>query len=67
MVSWKRFWKSGGMVDFSECTDARANELERRIVLSQYLTRIQSSGSLPPQETGLTYNNWFGKYHLEMH
>jgi len=22
---------------------------------------------LPPAETGLTYNSWFGKFHLEMH
>ncbi len=42
-------------------------ELERRIVLSQYLTAIQCSGMYPPQETGLTYNSWEGKFHLEMH
>ncbi|MBR1400904.1 MAG: hypothetical protein IJ562_04845 [Prevotella sp.] len=63
---WKRFWNSGAAVDFSHCTDPRARELERRVVLSQYLLAIQSAGSLPPQETGLTYNSWFGKYHLEM-
>ncbi len=65
--TWAGFWQNGGVVDFSECTDPRAKELERRTVLSQYLTKIQSSGSLPPQETGLTYNSWFGKYHMEMH
>ncbi len=65
--SFKSFWTNGGAVDFSECTDPRAFELERRVVLSQYLTRIQCSGSLPPAETGLTYNSWFGKFHLEMH
>jgi hypothetical protein len=64
---WKAFWTNGGAIDFSQCTDPRASELERRIVLSQYLTRIQCAGSLPPQETGLTFNSWFGKYHLEMH
>jgi hypothetical protein len=58
---------TGGAVDFSECTDPRAFELERRVVLSQYLTRVQCSGSLPPSETGLTYNSWYGKFHLEMH
>ncbi len=65
--NWKDFWMNGGMVDFSECTDPRAFELERRVILSQYLTKIQCSGSLPPAETGLTYNSWFGKFHLEMH
>lgn len=65
--NWEKFWSTGGAVDFSECTDPRANELERRMILSRYLTKIQCSGSLPPAETGLTYNSWFGKFHLEMH
>jgi hypothetical protein len=64
---WRQFWMSGGAIDFSECTDPRAAELERRVVLSQYLTAIQCSGSLPPQETGLVRNSWYGKFHLEMH
>lgn len=64
---WKSFWSGGGAVDLSACTDPRAFELERRIVLSQYLTRVQCAGTLPPQETGLTMNSWYGKFHLEMH
>jgi len=64
---WQAFWKNGGAVDFSKCTDKRASELERRVVLSQYLMAIQCAGNIPPQETGLTYNSWFGKFHLEMH
>ncbi len=66
-VAWQKFWESGGAIDFAGSTDPRASELERRVVLSQYLTKIQSSGNLPPQETGLTYNSWYGKFHLEMH
>jgi protein-glucosylgalactosylhydroxylysine glucosidase len=65
--SWKEFWSSGGAIDFSECTNELAPELERRIILSQYLTKIQCSGSLPPQETGLTMNSWYGKFHMEMY
>jgi hypothetical protein len=64
---WVKFWLSGGAIDFSGSTDKRAYELERRIILSQYLTRIQCAGHYPPQETGLTYNSWYGKPHLEMH
>lgn len=64
--AWNTFWKSGGAIDFSGSTDPRAFELERRIILSQYLMRAQEAGSTPPQETGLTYNSWFGKPHLEM-
>jgi hypothetical protein len=65
--AWSSFWQSGGAVDLSGSTDPRAFELERRIVLSQWLTRIQEAGNYPPQETGLTYNSWYGKPHLEMH
>ena len=54
---WTNFWTNGAAVDFSHCTDPRAKELERRVVLSQYLLAIQSAGSVPPQETGLTYNS----------
>jgi len=60
------YWKKGAVVDFSDCKDPRAKELERRVVLSQYLLAIQCTGSTPPQETGLTYNSWYGKFHLEM-
>jgi hypothetical protein len=65
--TWKTFWTKGAAVDFSGSTDKRAFELERRIILSQYLIRIQETGSTPPQETGLTYNSWYGKPHMEMH
>lgn len=64
---WARFWGTGGAVEFAGTRDARAAELERRVVLSQYLTAIQCAGTLPPQETGLTCNSWYGKFHLEMH
>ncbi len=63
---WQNFWQKGAAVDFSKCKDPRAKELERRVVLSQYLLAIQCAGSTPPQETGLTYNSWYGKFHLEM-
>ena len=63
---WNSFWQDGAAVDFSRCTDPRAKELERRVVLSQYLLAVQCAGDMPPQETGLTYNSWFGKFHLEM-
>lgn len=64
---WEKFWLSGGAIDFKGSTDKRANELERRVILSQYLTKVQCAGHCPPQETGLTYNSWYGKPHLEMY
>ncbi len=65
--NWNNFWQTGGAIDLSGSKDPRWFELERRIVLSQYLTAIQDAGEYPPQETGLTYNTWEGKFHLEMH
>jgi protein-glucosylgalactosylhydroxylysine glucosidase len=64
-VHWQRFWTTGAAVELDGPPQAR--ELERRVVLSQYLSAIQCSGSVPPQETGLTCNSWNGKFHLEMH
>lgn len=60
------FWNEGRFLDFGSVSDPRAKELERRVILSQYLMNVQECGSMPPQETGLTYNSWFGKFHLEM-
>jgi hypothetical protein len=65
-VHWEKFWRSGGAIDFLGSTDPRAAELERRVVLSQYLTAIQFAGDFPPQESGLTNSTWYGKHHTEM-
>jgi hypothetical protein len=65
--SWEQFWLSGAALDLAGSTDPRAAELERRVVLSQYLTRVHCAGVQPPQETGLVVNSWQGKFHLEMH
>lgn len=62
-----QFWSQGGAIELAQSRDPRAPELERRLILSQYLTRINSSGTLPPQESGLVHNSWAGKFHLEMH
>lgn len=64
---WKSFWDKGGVIRLNRSRDSRAMELERRIILSQYLMAVNSSGSTPPQETGLTCNSWYGKMHLEMY
>jgi hypothetical protein len=64
---WNQFWSTGGAIDLSLSKDPRWFELERRIVLSEYLTAIQSAGKYPPAETGLTINSWNGKFHMEMY
>jgi hypothetical protein len=64
---WPEFWNSGGAIDLSASKDGRWRELERRIVLSQYLLAVNEAGSLPPQESGLVNNGWFGRFHFEMY
>jgi len=66
-LHWPGFWKSGGAVDLSESKDPRWMELERRIVLSQYQTAVQTAGSFPPAEGGLMgIGPWRGQFHMEM-
>jgi hypothetical protein len=64
---WVGYWTNGGMVDFSGSLDPRASELERRVILSQYLMAVNAAGHFAPQEEGLFSNSWNGKSHLEMH
>ncbi len=64
---WREFWSRGGAIDLSGSTDPRAEALEHRTVLSLYQTAIHCAGSLPSAETGLLFNSWYGKFHLEMH
>lgn len=64
---WSRFWSTGGAIDLSESRDPRWRELERRVVLSQYLMAAQSAGSWPPSEAGLMESDgWRGQFHMEM-
>lgn len=64
--SWKRFWTTGGAIDLSGSTDPRASELERRIVLSQYLTAITCSGKDVEMPSGLSQITYFGSGALEV-
>ncbi|KAI0635047.1 Six-hairpin glycosidase-like protein [Trametes polyzona] len=65
--AWDNFWSNHGFVDvMTGSTDARAEELQRRIILSQYLLRVNEAGDYPPQESGLVNNGWYGKFHMEM-
>jgi hypothetical protein len=63
---WRDYWMRGGVVDLSGSRDPRAPELERRIVLSQYLMRVHFAGSFPPAESGLVHLSWYGKHNSEM-
>jgi hypothetical protein len=66
-AGWEHYWTTGGVIDLSGNSDPRAAELERRIVLSQYVMAVHDAQSFPPQETGLGVNSWYGKFHMEMY
>ncbi|TFK20024.1 hypothetical protein FA15DRAFT_722311 [Coprinopsis marcescibilis] len=65
---WFKYWSDSGFVDvWTGSEDPRAEELQRRIILSRYLLRVNGAGDTPPQESGLVNNGWFGKFHMEMY
>jgi hypothetical protein len=66
-VRWEKHWSTGGAIDLSASKDSRWQELERRIVLSQYLMAAMSAGSWPSSENGLLgIDPWRGQFHMEM-
>lgn len=65
-VAWPAFWASGAAIDFAGSTAPRAAELESKVVMSQWVERVQEAGPELPAETGLTTNSWYGKFHGEM-
>jgi hypothetical protein len=67
VAGWKDYWTKGGIIDLSGSTDPRAQELERRIILSLYLVKVNYAGGFPPSEDGLTNITWYGKHHSEMY
>lgn len=63
---WQSYWTLGAFIDLTSVNSANATELQRRIILSQYLLAVNSASALPPQESGLVNDGWYGKFHMEM-
>ncbi|KAF3044356.1 hypothetical protein E8E12_009345 [Didymella heteroderae] len=63
---WADYWSTGAFISLPTTTNSSANELQRRVILSQYLLAVNGAGREPPQESGLVNNGWYGKFHLEM-
>lgn len=63
---WADYWSTGAFISLPTATNSSANELQRRIILSQYLLAVNGAGRDPAQESGLVNNGWYGKFHLEM-
>jgi hypothetical protein len=64
---WRDYWTKGGVVDLSLSADTRAHELERRIVQSQYILKVNYAGNFPPSECGLVTPTWYGKHNSEVY
>ncbi|ESZ96376.1 hypothetical protein SBOR_3208 [Sclerotinia borealis F-4128] len=60
---WQSYWDTGAFIDLSSVDSTTGTELQRRIILSQYLLAVNLASSLPPQEYGLVNNGWYGKFH----
>jgi hypothetical protein len=59
---WNQYWSEGGFVDLTQSPNPKANELQRRIILSQYHVRVNSAAKgQSPQESGLMNNGWYGE------
>ncbi|KAI5884822.1 uncharacterized protein SCHCODRAFT_02645530 [Schizophyllum commune H4-8] len=67
-MAWEDYWTQSGFVDvISGSSDEHADELQRRIILSRYLVRVnEAPDASGPQESGLVNNGWYGKFHMEM-
>ncbi|KAK2754562.1 hypothetical protein FQN54_006963 [Arachnomyces sp. PD_36] len=66
---WQDYWEDGAFIDFTSTQGFQktdAIELQRRTILSQYLLAVNGAGHDPAQESGLTNNGWYGKFHAEM-
>ncbi|KAJ4300760.1 hypothetical protein N0V90_002848 [Kalmusia sp. IMI 367209] len=63
---WSEYWTTGAFISLPTATNSSAKELQRRIVLTQYLLAVNGAGKDPTQESGLVNNGWYGKFHLEM-
>jgi len=49
--AWEEYWSNSGFIDvLTNSKDSRADELQRRIILSRYLMRVNEAGDTPPQE-----------------
>lgn len=60
-LAWNDYWTDGGFIDLRSSTNPNADELQRRIILSQYHVRVNSAATgQSPQESGLMNNGWYG-------
>lgn len=56
---WYKYWTSGAFIDLSTTDNVNATELQRRIVLSQYLVAVNEASDNPPQGM-CSYHEMFG-------
>jgi len=49
---WREYWSNGAFLDLTASKSEDALEIQRRVILSQYLVAVNSASRLPPQESG---------------
>jgi hypothetical protein len=65
--SWNKYWSTVSALNYPEFTDASSEVTEKPNRISLYCTRIQCIVPHSREDIYLTYNNWFGKFNLELH
>jgi hypothetical protein len=63
---WNQYWNSGAFIDCGRTKDPRAHELQRRVILSQYLMAVNCAGINPPLEAGLVSSSLLSRSRMEM-
>jgi hypothetical protein len=67
-AAWNQYWARGGFIDLTSSPNPSADELQRRIILSQYHVRVNSAANgQSPQESGLMNNGWYGTFIPVLH
>jgi protein-glucosylgalactosylhydroxylysine glucosidase len=65
--SWNKYWSTVNTLNYPEFTNASSGVAEKLNRISLYCTRIQCIVPHSREDIYLTYNNWFGKFNLELH
>ena len=63
---WNQYWNTGAFIDCRKTNGTRAHELQRRVILSQYILAVNCAGTSLPLEAGLVSNGLPGKSPVEM-
>ena len=61
LMGWRKYWAEGAFIDMTRTHNENATELQRRIILSQYLLAVNSAGRDEVQGAFRDYEGLFGQ------